>query len=111
MANRCTLHKSKVEAFKAWLTEHDIPHRPGKGAYELLQVLDKGAWHKLYVRDRMPEQVTVQDRLMPLVRLFLNDGAPEFLRPLPDKKPGRPFVTVGSRHAECSTDFDTPPWE
>lgn len=112
MANRYTLHKTKVEAFVLWLNQHNIPWRYGKGAYELLQVFDKGGWHKLYARDHMPEHVTVQDALMPLVQLFLCGQEPRAREPLPEgASPNEIFVTVGSRHVETDHDLETPPWE
>jgi len=38
MANRCTLHKTKLEDFKAFLDSEGIKYRPGKGFYQVLQV-------------------------------------------------------------------------
>ena len=35
---RNTLHKTKLEAFKAWLDYKRIPHREGKGEWHVLQV-------------------------------------------------------------------------
>jgi hypothetical protein len=35
---RNTLHKTKLEAFKAWLDYKWIPHREGKGEWQVLQV-------------------------------------------------------------------------
>jgi hypothetical protein len=35
---RCLLHKTKLEAFKAWLFAQFIPYRPGKGPWQELQV-------------------------------------------------------------------------
>lgn len=72
---RCLLHKSKVEAFKAWLVAQDIEHRDGADYYELLQVRVPGsrAMAKLYQRHHMPEHVTVQEALLPLVRRFIKE--------------------------------------
>lgn len=112
MANRCTLHKTKVTAFILWLDQHNIPWRYGKGTYELLQVFDKGGWHKLYARDHMPEHVTVQDALMSLVQLFLHGQEPRPREPLPEgASPTKNFVTVGKGHVETNHDPETPPWD
>lgn len=70
--NRHLLHKSKVEDFKAWLDTQGISHRPGRGEYEILQVLRAdGQWFKLYRRNHMPEHVTVQEPLVALVRRYV----------------------------------------
>ena len=70
--NRHLLHKNKVEDFKAWLDTQSISHRPGRGDYEILQVLRAdGQWFKLYARLKMPEHVTVQEPLVALVRRYV----------------------------------------
>ena len=72
--NRHLLHKNKVEDFKSWLDAQGISHRPGRGDYEILQVLRAdGQWFKLYSRLRMPEHVTVQEPLVALVRRYVDD--------------------------------------
>ena len=71
MANRCYLHKNKLEEFKNWLNEMDVPNRPGKGDYQVLQVMvDLHSWKCIYKRNDMPEHLTVDDLLMPLVKRF-----------------------------------------
>lgn len=72
MANRCTLHISKLEKFKEYLNNYGVAHRPGKGDYQVLQVLTANAgWQAIYKRSDMPEHYTVQDKLMPTVQAFL----------------------------------------
>lgn len=71
MANRHTLHKTKLEAFKAWLDMQGIGYRPGKGDWQVLQVLTNKGWQVIFSRLDMPEHFTVGDDLMPLVRRFL----------------------------------------
>lgn len=73
MAIRNFLHINKLEDFKHYLYEHDIPYRNGKGYYQVLQVLTKDhGWQCIYSRHDMPEHYTIQDRLYPLVRRFLD---------------------------------------
>ena len=75
MANRQTLHLSRFEAFKAFLVENNIAFRPGKGAWQALQVLtDEHGWQCIHSRADMPEHYTVQDKLMPLVNRFLHNN-------------------------------------
>lgn len=72
-AHRHLLHKNKVEDFKRYLDEIGVTHRPGRGDYEILQVYrNDGQWFKLYSRHNMPEHVTVQGPLCPLVRSYLH---------------------------------------
>ena len=72
MANRCTLHKNKLADFKEYLDNNGTAYRPGKGIWQVLQVLTPNAgWQCIYERMDMPEHYTVQDRLMPIVFSFL----------------------------------------
>jgi len=75
MANRCTLHISKMDDFKEYLTSKDIAYRPGKGTYQVMQVLTpRHGWQCIYERNNMPEHFTVQDKLMPIVFKFLEQS-------------------------------------
>ena len=71
MAERALLHKEKFDAFVAWLDEKNIPHRPGKGTYQKLQVLVHNGWKCIYWRNDMPEHLTIQDGLTGLVHKFI----------------------------------------
>jgi len=72
MANRNTLHINKLEAFKKYLDSQGIAYRPGKGIWQILQVMTlKHDWQCIYERMDMPEHYTVQDRLFQTVRAFL----------------------------------------
>lgn len=72
MANRNTLHKNALWAFKEFLDKKGIEHRPGEGhMYEILQVKLSNGWYKIYTRD-YTEHYTVQDKLMPLVWEWIN---------------------------------------
>jgi len=71
--SRYLLHKTKLEEFKAYLTEHNFSHRPGKGDYEVLQVqINEGKWQCVFRRDVMPEHFTVAYPLENVVRQFIN---------------------------------------
>lgn len=71
---RNTLHKSKLEAFKQWLVEHNIDTRPGKGDWQVLQVKTLNAgWQCVFERIDMKEHFSVNNKLLPLVKRFIND--------------------------------------
>jgi len=58
MANRNTLHINKLEAFKKYLDSQGIAYRPGKGIWQILQVMTpKHDWQCIYERMDMPERV------------------------------------------------------
>lgn len=73
MANRNTLHITKLDAFKGFLDSQGIGYRPGKGSYQVLQVMTpEHGFQCIFSRHDMPEHYTIQDKLYPLVRKFLN---------------------------------------
>jgi hypothetical protein len=74
MDKRCLLHKTKLEPFKTFLDESGIPHRPGKGDYQVLQVyLPKIGWQVMFDK-HSPEHYTVNEKLLPTVRRFLREN-------------------------------------
>ena len=78
MANRNTLHINKLGAFKKYCDSQGIAYRSGKGDWQKLQVLTKKhGWQCIYERMDMPEHYTIQDKLYPIVRKFLNDKRTE----------------------------------
>jgi hypothetical protein len=71
---RNLLHKSKLDAFKAWLDTQGIQHRPPRGDYQVLQVqVTAPNWFCVFDRDNSAarEHYTVDHRLEPLVRQFI----------------------------------------
>lgn len=65
------LHITKLEEFKAWLDSEKIPHRPGKGEWQALQVCKDGKnWSSIFIRLDMPEHFTTDWRLDKLVGKF-----------------------------------------
>ena len=74
MADRATLHKSKLEDFKEYLNLRGIAHRPGKGTWQELQVLTlEDGWQCIYSRVDMPEHLTIQDKLISLIKSYLRE--------------------------------------
>lgn len=71
---RNTLHKTKLEAFKAWLDYKWIPYREGKGKWQVLQVFtNEYGWQCIFSKLNAPEHFSVNEKLMPTVRKFLNE--------------------------------------
>lgn len=70
---RFTLKQEDLEDFKAFCEERTIETRPGKGAYQVLQVFipAKNMYGVLHRRDST-EFLTIGKALFPLVRLYLS---------------------------------------
>jgi len=72
MASRNFLQKDKLEDFKRFCDERNIPYRPGKGQWQVLQVLTEDfEWKVIYKRLEMPEHYSLDERLVPTVLKFL----------------------------------------
>jgi len=72
MADRCTLHISKLEKFKDYLNDQGIAYRAGKGEYQVLQAKTELGWQVIFKRNDMPEHYSINDKLVGIVREFLN---------------------------------------
>ena len=77
--SRNLLHISKLEEFKGWLDKEGLPHREGKGEWQVLQVCKDGThWNCVYKRIDMPEHYTTDRHLDNLVvkfcRQYKNDN-------------------------------------
>lgn len=76
--SRNLLHKTKLEAFKSWLSQQDIEHRPGRGAFQVLQVRMTSKrlneWQCVFDRLDAPEHYTVAYPLEPIVHRFIRDS-------------------------------------
>lgn len=73
--SRCLLHKTKLDEFKAWLDKNGIPNRPGKGFYQALQICKDGKhWNNVYIRNHVPEHLTVDKHLEGLVVRFIRES-------------------------------------
>lgn len=70
--SRNQLHITKLEEFKVWLDSEGIPHRPGRGDYQVLQICKDGThWNCIYERNYMPEHYTADRHIDSLVRKFI----------------------------------------
>lgn len=73
--SRNLLHKTKLDAFKAWLDSKGIEHRPGRGEYQMLQVkMKNGQWQCVFDRHSAPEHYTVAHPLEQHVHRFIRDS-------------------------------------
>ena len=73
MRRRDILHKSKLDAFKAWLTDHGIEYRDGRGAYQILQVYIEGkGWQGVHEKDK-GDHYTIHGPLLNVVKDFVDN--------------------------------------
>ena len=72
--SRNMLHVTALDDFKLWLDANSIPHRPGRGDYQVLQVCKDGQhWNCIYWRHHMPEHYTADRHLDSIVARFCRD--------------------------------------
>ena len=70
--SRNIFHITHLNAFIAWLDEHGIQHRPGRGQFQVLQVsLNSRDWFCIYERHSSTEHYTVDHRIERMVRKFI----------------------------------------
>jgi hypothetical protein len=74
MAARNLLHKDKLEGFKSWLDHKGREHRPGGGAWQVLQVRHGSGWQAIFERANMPEHLSVPGPLIPLIQAYIREG-------------------------------------
>jgi hypothetical protein len=73
MASRNLMHKNKLEDFKKWCDRMNIPYRPGKGQYQVLQILTEFfGWKIIYKRNDMPEHYSLDEKLVPIIKKFID---------------------------------------
>lgn len=76
--SRNLLHKTKLEAFKSWLDEQGIEHRPGRGVFQVLQVRMSSKrlneWQCIFDRLEAPEHYTVAHPLESIVMRFIRSS-------------------------------------
>lgn len=88
-----TLHKSRLDAFKLWLTGEGYEHRPGRGDYQVLQVLTTlSGWQVVFTSEKDTDHYTVNKKLMPLVDEFIRSK-----RAANPKTPWNPSRTATAR--------------
>jgi len=73
MANRCTLHKFKIDEFVDWLDKEDIEWRDGKGDWQVLQVKTDKGWSPIYTRIK-GDHLVIQQALKSIVKRFIQHG-------------------------------------
>lgn len=66
-----TLNIGMLEEFKAFLDERGMPHRAGRGGYQVLQVyLENAGWSVVFRKDGQ-NYLTANKNLVPMVQAFL----------------------------------------
>ena len=75
MANRNTLHISKLDAFREWLINDGWEIEEPKGIWEFLRARKSGRKHPLivYAKYDVKEHFSLLDRDVGVVRAFLRD--------------------------------------
>lgn len=73
MAERCLLHKNKLELFKWWLSSRGYDIQPVKGLYEVLRAKKDHDTVIVYERNKAKEHLTVQQKDYQLVRRFIEE--------------------------------------
>lgn len=75
MADRCLLHKSKLEDFKHWLVNDGWTIEPTKGSWEVLRARKSNHKNPLIIYDRnvAKEHYTVQSRDIGVVMAYINE--------------------------------------
>ena len=76
MADRHTLHISKLDDFKKWLVKDGWEIEEPKGIYEVLRARKQGRKHPLivYKKADAKEHLSIMDRDYPVVGAFLRDA-------------------------------------
>jgi len=70
--SRNLLHKTKLDAFKAWLDKNYIEHRAARGDFQVLQVkTESGQWQCVFDRLDATEHYTVASPIEHMVRRFI----------------------------------------
>lgn len=86
---RCLLHRTKIDEFKAWLDRQGISTRPGKGQWQLFQVLTpEDGWQVVFDQINS-EHVSVNEKLVPIVQGFLATRADPVIEYATGRLPSR----------------------
>lgn len=101
--SRSLLHKSKLTAFTAWLSREGIEHRPGRGDFQVLQVLmPDGRWQCVFDRLSAKEHYTVAAPLERYVYQFIDAS-----RDVPCTKNPAPILAPAVNAPVGETSFDS----
>jgi hypothetical protein len=73
--DRALLHIDQLQMFRDWLDSIGVKWRDTAAAYQVLQVYSQrtGDWVPIYKRNEATEHLTVQGRMVPLVRRFIRE--------------------------------------
>lgn len=72
--SRNTLHKSKLDDFKAWLLQNGFEIRRGIGEYQVMQLGKPGQmFYGIYLKQNAIEHYSVDSRIDKIVWRFLNE--------------------------------------
>lgn len=73
MAERCLLHKNKLEPFKVWITSSGYELQETKGLYEVLRATKGKETVIIYRKTQAKEHLTVQQKDYKLIRQFIRE--------------------------------------
>lgn len=73
MAERCLLHKNKLELLKWWLSSRGYEIQNTKGIYEVLRAKKRKETIIIFEKDRAKEHLTVQQKDHKLIRQFIRE--------------------------------------
>lgn len=73
MAERCLLHKNKVELLKWWLSSKGYEIQQNKGIYEVLRAKKGKDTVVIFKKSDATEHLTVQQKDHRLIRQFINE--------------------------------------
>ena len=73
MAERCLLHKNKLELLKWWLSSKEYEIQPTKGCYEVLRAKKDKETVIIYRKSEIKEHLTVQQKDYRLIRQFIRE--------------------------------------
>lgn len=73
MAERCLLHKNKLELLKSWLSAKGYEIQATKSIYEVLRANNDEDTVIIFKQDRAKEHLTVQQKDYKLIRQFIRE--------------------------------------
>lgn len=74
MAERCLLHKNKLDLFKWWLSSKGYEIQQPKGTYEVLRAKKDKNTIIIFQKDKAKEHLTVQQKDYSLIRQFIKES-------------------------------------
>ena len=78
MAERCLLHKNKIEPLKVWLTSSGYELQPTKGIYEVLRATKGKETVVVFRKSLAKEHMTVQQKDKRLIQQFIRETKGEW---------------------------------